>query len=189
MRVFGGWWGMGRRMRTTPGRLRLQSALIAGATLALLATGSGALAAVLTTETSVHQQTVVAIVGVQRMHSWLAAADRSAANSYLSGGAELTLPQQQYEADVAAASRELEQAAGRRPAGDPASQRLEAISQAVGEYTRLVDTAMVEHRLNNPDGMVQLRAASDLMHASRTASWPRSRPWAPCTRPTSSTPT
>jgi hypothetical protein len=151
-------------MRTTPGRLRLHAALVAAAAIALLATGSGALAAVLVTETNVHQQTVAAIVGVQRMHSWLAAADRSAANSYLSGGAELTLPQQQYEADVAAASRELEQAASRRLGGDEANQGLAAIGQALGDYTRLVDTAMVEHRLGNPDGMSALRAASDLMH-------------------------
>src|SRR5437899_2138668 len=151
MRAFRGWWGMGKRMRTTPGRLRLQVALVAAATLALLVTGAGALASVLVTETNVHQGTVTAIVGIQRMHSWLAAADRSAANSYLSGGAELTLPQQQYEADIAAASRELEQAAEHRPAGVAASQRLESISQSLGEYTRLVDTAMVEHRVGNPD--------------------------------------
>src|SRR5437660_6657740 len=164
MRAFRGWWGMGKRMRTTPGRLRLQVALVAAATLALLVTGAGALASVLVTETNVHQGTVTAIVGIQRMHSWLAAADRSAANSYLSGGAELTLPQQQYEADIAAASRELEQAAEHRPAGVAASQRLESISQSLGEYTRLVDTAMVEHRVGNPDGMAALRSASNLMH-------------------------
>ncbi|HXM56761.1 MAG TPA: hypothetical protein VOB72_15290 [Candidatus Dormibacteraeota bacterium] len=152
-----------RRTATTPGRLRLLRALVAAATLALLGTGCGALAAALVTETNVHQRTVTAIVGVQRLHAWLAAADRSAANSYLSGGAELTLPQQQYEADVAAASRELEQAAERRPA-DVASDRLQAISQSLGEYTRMVDTAMVQHRLGNPDGMVALRGASDLMH-------------------------
>ena len=153
-----------RWLHTTPGRLRLQAALVAAAALALLATGTGALAAVLVTQTDVHQQTVAAIVGVQRMHSWLAAADRSAANSYLSGGAELTLPQQQYEADVAAASRELEQAPAHGLGGSAANQRLQAISQALGDYTRLVDTAMVEHRLGNPDGMDSLRSASDLMH-------------------------
>jgi len=136
---------------------------VAAAALALLTTGSGALVTALVTETDVHRQTVAAIVGVQRLHAWLAAADRSAANSYLSGGAELTLPQQQYEADVAAASRELEQAAERRPGG-AAGERLEAISQALGEYSRLVDTAMVQHRLGNPDGLVALRAASDQMH-------------------------
>ena len=153
----------GRWFATTPGRLRLQSLLVAAATLALLATGCGALVTALETETSVHRQTVAAIVGVQRLHAWLAAADRSAANSYLSGGAELTLPQQQYEADIAAASRELEQAAERRPA-DAAGARLQAISQALGEYSRLVDTAMVQHRQGNADGLAALRAASDQMH-------------------------
>jgi hypothetical protein len=156
-----------RWARTTPGRLRLQETLIAVTAAVLLLTGTGALTAVLITETNVHQQTVGAIVGVQRMHAWMAAADRSAANSYLSGGVELTLPQQQYEADVAAASRELELAAERQPTGT-ASDLLQSISQAFGEYTRLVDTAMVQHRLNNPDGMAMLKQASDEMHAAST---------------------
>jgi hypothetical protein len=155
---------MSKWIRTTPGRLRLQSLLVAGAALALLTTGSGAIVSVLVTETNIHQRTVREIVGVQRLHAWLAAADRSAANSYLSGGAELTLPQQQYEADVAAASRELEQAAGYQPADDPVGRQLAAISQSFGEYTRLVDTAMIQHRLGNADGMAALRSASDLMH-------------------------
>jgi hypothetical protein len=160
-------------MRTTPGRLRLQSLLVACAALVLLSSGSGGLVAVLVTETNVHQGTVREIVGVQRLHAWLAAADRSAANSYLSGGAELTLPQQQYEADVAAASRELEQAAGYQPGSDPVGQRLAAISQSFGEYTRLVDTAMVQHRLGNPDGMTALRSASDLMHGGNDGILPQ----------------
>jgi len=132
--------------------------------LALLAVGSGTLVTDLVTVTRVQQQTVTAIIGLQRLHAWLAAADRSAANSYLSGGVELTLPQQQYEADVAAAGRELEQAAERGPGVDSAGQRLEAISQSFGEYTRTVDTAMVQHRLGNPEAIASLRAASDQMH-------------------------
>jgi hypothetical protein len=163
---FRAWRGIGSWMRTTPGRLRLQSLLVAAAALALLTTGAGGVVAVLATETNVHQRTVREIVGIQRLHAWLAAADRSAANSYLSGGAELTLPQQQYEADVAAASRELEQAAGFQAPEDPVGQRLAAISQTFGEYTRLIDTAMVQHRLGNADGMTALRAASDLMHGT-----------------------
>src|SRR5215471_16802029 len=161
MTGFRAWRGVSRWMRTTPGRLRLQSLLVAVAALALLGTGSGGVVAVLVTETNIQQRTVREIVGVQRLHAWLAAADRSAANSYLSGGIELTLPQQQYEADVAAAGRELELAAEQRPAGAPAGPQLQAISQSFGEYTRLVDTAMIQHRLGNPDGMVSLRAASD----------------------------
>jgi hypothetical protein len=154
-------------MRTTPGRLRLQSLLVAGAALALLGTGAGSVVTVLVTETTIHQRTVREIVGVQRLHAWLAAADRSAANSYLSGGAELTLPQQQYEADVAAAGRELELAGGYQSADDPVGQHLAAISQSFGDYTRLVDSAMVQHRLGSADGMADLRSASDLMHNVR----------------------
>src|ERR1051326_1720793 len=80
---------------TTPGKLRLQSILVASAAAALLVVGSGVFATVQFTVSNVQQQTVSAIVGVQRLHAWLAAADRSAANSYLTGGGELTLPQAQ----------------------------------------------------------------------------------------------
>jgi hypothetical protein len=149
---------------TTPARLRRQSILVTAMTTLLLLIGCGVLAYVQVTVSNVQQRTVNAIVGVQRMHAWLAAADRSAANSYLSGGAELTLPQQQYEADVAAASRELARAAERGPAGPSASQRLGNIAQSLGEYQRLVDTAAVERRLGNSDGIAALRAASDQMH-------------------------
>lgn len=166
-RISSGWTAPARRWSTTPGRLRLQALLVAATAAALLASGSAALVTALVTETNVHQQTVAAIVGVQRLHAWLAAADRSAANSYLSGGAELTLPQQQYEADIAAAGRELEQAAERQPGDIEASQRLQSISQALGEYTRTIDTAMVQHRLGNPDGIASLRAASEQMHRPR----------------------
>jgi hypothetical protein len=161
---FRAWRGVSNWMRTTPGRLRLQSLLVGAAAVALLATGSGGVVAVLATETNIHQRTVREIVGVQRLHAWLAAADRSAANSYLSGGKELTLPQQQYEADVAAASRELQLAGGFQSADDPVGQRLAAISQSFGDYTRLIDSAMVQHRLGTNDGMADLRSASDLMH-------------------------
>jgi hypothetical protein len=149
---------------STPARLRRQSLLVTAMTTLLLLIGCGVLAYVQVTVSNVQQRTVSAIVGVQRMHAWLAAADRSAANSYLSGGAELTLPQQQYQADVAAASRELARAAERGPAGQSSSQRLGNIAQSLAEYQRRVDTAAVERRLGNSDGISALRAASDQMH-------------------------
>ena len=153
---------------TTPGRLRLQSVLVAVATAVFMVLGCGALVTIHLTVSKQQQETVTAIVGVQRVHAWLAAADRSAANSYLSGGVEVTLPQQQYEADIAAASSDLEQAAERNPGGQPATERLSSINQLLSEYTRLVDTAMVQHRLANPDGITSLHAASDLMHHPQT---------------------
>lgn len=154
--------------RSTPGRLRLQLTAIAATAATVLVLGCGVLIAVQVTVTGVQQRTVTAIVGVQRVHAWLAAADRSAANAYLSGSGDLTLPQLQYQADVEAASRELEQAAERNLAGSRASQLLQSVSQALTEYTRLVDTASVEGRLGrSADAVDVLRAASDRMHRPR----------------------
>jgi hypothetical protein len=157
-----------RWANSTPGRLRLQFTAIAVAAASVLVIGCGVLIAVQVTVAGVQQRTVTAIVGVQRAHAWLAAADRSAANAYLSGSGDLTLPQLQYQADIEAASRELEQAAERNVAGPQASQLLQSVSQSLTEYTRRVDTASVEGRLGrSSDGVVALRSASDLMHRPR----------------------
>ncbi|SRR6266700_2486792 len=153
---------------STPGRLRLQFTAIAVAATAVLVISCGVLIAVQVTVAGVQQRTVTAIVGVQRVHAWLAAADRSAANAYLSGSGNLTLPQLQYQADIAAATRELEQAAERNVTSPRASQLLQSVGQALTEYTRQVDTASVEGRLRkSSDGVDALRAASGQMHRPR----------------------
>src|SRR5258708_39888987 len=88
-----------RRQATTPGRLRRLQVLIAGAAIALTVVGVGALVVADTTVTGIQQRIVPSIFGMQRVHAWLSDADRSAANAYLAGGAEVTLPELQYQAD------------------------------------------------------------------------------------------
>jgi hypothetical protein len=136
------------------------------------------------TAIGIQQRTVPAIIGMQRINAWLSDADRSAANAYLAGGIQVTLSQQQYEADIAAASRELQKASEHDPSGDVASQRLQAIAVAVDQYAGLVQTASVEYRLGFSVGTVYLRAGSALMHrpndgilAQVTASRATTSPW------------
>src|SRR5882762_10054317 len=97
-----------RRRATTPRHLRVLSVVIAASAIGLTVIGAGALVAAYATATGIQQRTVPSIVGMQRIHAWLADADRSAANAYLAGGSEVTLPELQYQADIAAASRELQ---------------------------------------------------------------------------------
>jgi hypothetical protein len=149
---------------TTPGRLRRLSLAITVGTIALTVVGASALVAADITAVGVQQRTVPAIVEMQRIHAWLSDADRSAANAYLAGGSEITLSQLQYEADIAAANRELQKASEHNPGGDGASIRLQAIALSISKYAQLVQTASVDDREGIATGTVYLQAGSSLMH-------------------------
>ncbi len=153
-----------RRATTTPGQLRVLSLVIAVVTVALAVTGVTALVVADLNVSAMQQRTVPAIVGMQRIHAWLSDADRSAANAYLAGGSEVTLSQQQYEADIAAASRELQKASEHNPGIGDTSQRLQAVAVAVDQYAALIQTASVDDRLKMPVGTVYLHSGSNLMH-------------------------
>ncbi len=153
-----------KRARTTPGQLRLLSLVIATVTVALAVIGLTALVVAEVNVIGIQQRTVPAIVGMQRIHASLSDADRSAANAYLAGGSEVTLSQQQYEADVAAASRELQKASEHNPGGGDTSQRLQSIAVAVDQYAALIQTASVDDRLGIDVGTVYLHSGSTLMH-------------------------
>lgn len=173
---------------TTPGRLRLLSLEIAVVSTALVAIGSGTLVTAIVTVDRIQQRTVPAILSMQHLHAWLSDADRNAASVYLSGGfdaagtqlqfdaesAATNLdelgrinpddPQQRYQADIAASSRELQRATEQTPDTGPAGQRLQAIAVAVANYIRLVNTASVTEKQDSTAGTVYLQAASNLMH-------------------------
>lgn len=157
-----------RPAATTPRRLRRLSRLIAALSIALTLVGAGALATAGVTALGIQQRTVPAIVGMQRIHAWLSDADRSAANAYLAGGAEVTLPELQYQADISAASRELQNASEHDPGGGDTNQRLQQIAALVDQYEGLVQTANVEDRLGVPIGTVYLQAGTSLMHRPST---------------------
>src|SRR5437588_1202244 len=142
----------GERRATTPVRLRRLSILVTTLATALTVLAGGALGTAAVTALTIQQRTAPAIVGMQRVHSWLADADRSAANAYLAGGSEVTLPELQYQADIAATSRELQVASEHDPGGGDTSQRLQAIATAVDQYIGLIQTASVDDRLGVPVG-------------------------------------
>jgi hypothetical protein len=152
------------RVASTPRRLRGLWMLIAGSAIALTAVGFVALVAAEATMIGVQQRDVPSILGMQRTHAWLADADRSAANAYLAGGSEVTLPELQFQADIAAASKELQAAGEHDPAGSDGSRRLQSISALVGQYVELIQTASVDDRLGLSVGTVYLQAGTSLMH-------------------------
>jgi hypothetical protein len=158
--------GARRPAPATPRRLRRRARLIAILAFALALLGAGALTAATVTALGIQQRIVPAIVGMQRIHALLSDADRSAANAYLAGGSEVTPPELQYQGDIAAASRELQNAGEHDPGGGDTGQRLQQIAILVDQYQGLVQTANVEDRLGVTGGTVSLQAATSLMHRS-----------------------
>jgi hypothetical protein len=177
-----------KRAPTTPARLRRLSLSIAVTAITLAVVGSGALVASTANVNGIQQSTVPVIIEMEHIHAWLSDADRSAADAYLIGGAQNAPsqlqydaniagtnldvlgrmnagdPQLRYEADIAAASRELQIATEQNLGGSGASQHLQAVAAAIGNYTRLIQTASVDEGPDPTAGIVYLQAASNLMH-------------------------
>src|SRR2546427_9783570 len=177
-----------RRATTTPGRLRSFSNWIAVMTIVLAIIGCGALGAAAVTVTGIQQTTVPAIVSMEHIHAWLSDADRNAASAYLGGGSlnapsQLQFdasiagtnldvlgrlnpgdPQLRYEADIAEASSQLQKTIEQNVGGSGASRGLQAIGAAIGNYTRLVQTASLNDGQDPAAGTVYLEAPSNLMH-------------------------
>jgi hypothetical protein len=177
-----------RRAATTPGHLRMRSVVIAVVAVGLMAIGSGALVAGFTTVNRIQQHTVPAVVSMQHVHAWLADADRSAASAYLAGDFDPSVSQLQldagsaatnldllgrlnpddpllrYEADIAAASRELQRATDQNAADSDVSQRLQAIGQSVSYYASLIRSADTQGAQDPTAGTFYLQAGSNLLH-------------------------
>jgi hypothetical protein len=180
--------GARRRAATTPGHLRMRSVLIAVVAVGLVAIGSGALVAGLTTVNRIQEHTVPAVVSMQHVHAWLADADRSAASAYLAGDFDPSVSQLQldagsaatnldllgrlnpddpllrYEADIAAASRELQRSTDQNAGDADVSQRLQAIGQSVSYYASLIRSADTQGAQDPTAGTFYLQAGSNLLH-------------------------
>jgi len=156
--------------------------------MVLVIVGSGTLITAMVTVNGIRAQTVPAVVSMQHVHAWLADADRNVATAYLAGGFDFTVtqlqfdaesaatnldelgrlnpddPQQRYEADIAAASRELQKTTEQTQDSDGSGRRLQAIAVSVANYIRLVNTAISAEKGDVAAGTVYLQAASNLMH-------------------------
>jgi hypothetical protein len=153
-----------RQSRTTPGHLQMLMLVISIAAAALTLIGTGTLFVAQRAVANMHHDTVQAIVGAQRIHATLADADRAEANAFLAGATEATAPHRQYEADIAAAMRELEQAAEQDGGNAPVGAQIQTISVRITQYATLVDIARADNQQGYPVGAAYLREASRLMH-------------------------
>jgi hypothetical protein len=153
-----------RQAQQTPGRLQLLAFVMSTMAGGLCLISLGALVAAQRTVADMHYQSVPGIIEVQRIHATLADADRAVANAFLSGATEAVGPHRQYEADIAAAARELELAAEHDGGNQAISRQIQAISVETAQYTSLVDIARADNAQGYPVGAAYLRQASQLMH-------------------------
>jgi hypothetical protein len=153
-----------RRAATTPRRLQRFLVFIGAATVVVYVIGTLTMLTAQRAVSNVHRQSVPAIVGSQRIHATLADADRAEANAFLAGATEAASPHHQYELDIAAAIRELNQAVEQEGASSAAGRQIQDISVAVNQYTSLVDAARANNEQGYPVGAAYLRLASLMMH-------------------------
>jgi hypothetical protein len=141
---------------TTPGRLRTMLVLLILATLAW-----GALATFTVEQHASAAGNVVAAnepltFDAQQIWSKLSDADDQAATAILAGGVEPATVRAQYDKDIAAAKKAIEDAAAR---GGPQDD-LVTLSVGLSAYEGDVATALADNRLGYPVGAAYLRQAN-----------------------------
>ena len=151
------------RLRRTPGRLALFTAVL----VALgLATGLAGVVGVRQRAGLIDEVGSVdgrLAVAAQNLYRALSDADATAASSFLAGGVEPVAQRERYQADVSAATAALAEVSR----GDIGTDRFaEAVARLSGQlpvYTGLVETARTYNRQGLPVGAAYLREASGLM--------------------------
>ncbi|MEU8263016.1 hypothetical protein AB0C02_20595 [Micromonospora sp. NPDC048999] len=155
--------GVQRRLRRTPGRLALATAVLV---VLGLATGVAAAVGVRQRIDLVNGATARGgdlTVAVQRLYRALSDADATAAGAFLAGGVEPVALRERYQSDIADAGAALAVVSAGRAGGDRGDAAVAQITSDLPVYTGLVETARVYNRQGVPIGSAYLREASGLM--------------------------
>lgn len=152
-----------RRLRGTPGRLALATAVLV---VLGLATGVAGAVGVRQRTDLINGATARSgelTVAAQRLYRALSDADATAASAFLTGGVEPVALRERYQADIADAAAALATVTG-GGAGDQRGQSAAArLAAQLPVYAGLVETARVYNRQGVPVGGAYLREASGLM--------------------------
>ncbi|MEU3456541.1 hypothetical protein ABZ671_23510 [Micromonospora sp. NPDC006766] len=155
--------GVQRRLRRTPGRLTLATAVLV---VLGLATGVAGALGVRQRMDLVNGATARGgdlTVAVQRLYRALSDADATAASAFLAGGVEPVALRERYQSDIADAAAALSEVSAGRAGGDRGEVAVAQITSDLPVYTGLVETARVHNRQGVPIGGAYLREASGLM--------------------------
>ncbi|MDQ6615912.1 MAG: hypothetical protein M3083_14545 [Actinomycetota bacterium] len=154
---------LGKRLTTTPGRLRLASVAIVSGLLAVAVVGSGAVQARHRATNAVGQQAEPLLVGAQTIYFSLADADATATNTFLQSGLEPPARRQVYLDDLTAATDQLAKLAGKAGTSRDATDALSVITKNLPTYSGFVEAARANNRQGFPVGAAYLREGSALM--------------------------
>lgn len=154
---------VGRRMTTTPGRMRLAGAAILAGLIVLAVVGGGAVRARQRASAEVSGQDERLLVGAERLYSSLAQADATATNTFLEADLEPPARRQAYLRDLATASAQLTSVAAGTGTSPGAVKAVGVIDEQLPLYTGMVEAARADNLLGYPVGAAYLSESSTLM--------------------------
>jgi hypothetical protein len=157
---------LARRLRTTPGQMRLASAITA---LLTIAVSIAAITVLHTRHDATQALASVAqpsLVHASNAYAWLSDADATASIAFLNGDLDLVNGQTRYISDLRSATADL--AAISRTAGASAAveNSIFSINAELPAYTGLVERARSNNLQGFPVGSAYLRRASETMRSS-----------------------
>ncbi|MFU8850187.1 hypothetical protein ACNAW0_04245 [Micromonospora sp. SL1-18] len=155
--------GVRRRLRRTPGRLALATAVLVVLGLATGVAGAVGVRQRIDLLDGATARSGDLTVAVQRLYRALSDADATAAGAFLAGGVEPAALRERYQSDIADAAAALAVVSAGRAGGDRGDAAVARITTELPVYTGLVETARVYNRQGVPIGGAYLREASGLM--------------------------
>lgn len=155
--------GIGNRVRTTPGRIRLLSLVAVAALVLAWAVEMGATGHRRSAVSDFGTRSEGLVVLSQRFQTDLAGADSSIADAFLSGGLEPPGLVRDYQQGVAAAATDAAAARADAAIAPNAGTALDTIARQLPVYTGLVERARADNRQGFPIGAAYLRSASSLL--------------------------
>lgn len=155
-----GW--LGEQLGSTPGRYRLWSALLVVTALATAVVGFFFVDAQLHRAEDLRVRRGQAILDAQALRVSLLEADATAANAFLSNGAEPVELRDRYSAAVDRAVLRLTDVSNRTDTA-VGRQAIERIAALLPEYVGSVESARANNRQGLPLGGAYLRSASELL--------------------------
>ncbi|WP_091195134.1 hypothetical protein [Micromonospora narathiwatensis] len=155
--------GVRRRLRRTPGRLALATAVLVVLGLATGVAGALGVRQRIDLVNGAVARSGDLTVAVQRLYRALSDADATAASAFLTGGVEPVALRERYQSDIDDAAAALALVSAGRAGGDRGDAAVAQITTELPVYTGLVETARVYNRQGVPIGGAYLREASGLM--------------------------
>ena len=148
---------------TTPAGLRTASATLLAALVVFGAVAIGAARHRQDAADTVGLDATPLLLGAEELYIALADADATGSTAFLAAGNESPALHARYLGDIDRAGRQIVEIAAQDGLSAEARDAVAGLAVQLPRYTRLVEAARTNSRLENPVGASYLRRASDLM--------------------------